>query len=281
MSKIDRRRRRARLRAAPSPAAPAAPVAPSPAAAAAAERARRGEALGLAPVAGPRRREPNGQPSRRPSEGGDRRDPRTVVLEARARRAGLAPGKDARRTMNDPRRGTAMGAALIAARERGLLGAAPAAARREFARRAEAFEALARAEWVYHHLVLGVPLTAQGVAITVVPEALEARPDDRPDTRTPDERARDAAEAWDAWRARLGRLPRRQAGMMLAATRDDLDGLVTAGPPARLTIRGLRAVVALGRLADALEADTRRARRPAEAERATIHPFAGPPEARP
>lgn len=37
----------------------------------------------------------------------------------------------------------------------------------------------------------------------ILPEAFEARPDDKPDPRTPDEKAADAKASWDRWRSIL------------------------------------------------------------------------------
>lgn len=66
--------------------------------------------------------------------------------------------------------------------------------------------AFTASERTYAHRVLGCGLDPKGQKIEMQPERLEARPDDKPDLRSEDEKHRDATNAWMRWRGLIGHL---------------------------------------------------------------------------
>lgn len=138
-----------------------------------------------------RKREPNGQYAR-----GDRPDPteQIATLRSRCRDAGLPATED---NLADARSASWEGAglALVAA---GL----PERGKRE----AAVWGALLGARVAYARHVLDSPRSGGVWLPAVTPEVVETRPDDKPDLRTPDEKARDAANAWAYWADLAARL---------------------------------------------------------------------------
>lgn len=59
----------------------------------------------------------------------------------------------------------------------------------------------------YYTRVMGNPLWPAVSKMEFLPERMEARADDRPDTRTEDEKVKDAIRAWREWERHLAKLP--------------------------------------------------------------------------
>ncbi len=138
-----------------------------------------------------RRREPNGRHNR-----ADRPDPseQLLALRARCRDAGLPVTEG---NLADARSAAWEGAglALVAA---GL----PDRGKRE----AAVWGAFLGARVAYARHVLDSPRSGGVWLPAVTPEVVETRPDDKPDLRTPDEKSRDAANAWAYWADLAARL---------------------------------------------------------------------------
>ena len=85
------------------------------------------------------------------------------------------------------------------------------------------FDSIDRADDARARHVVGRSRFPTCTKLEYLTERFEARPDDRPDTRTDDEKARDARNAWDRWSCLLGRLPRYHRGAIIAAMRGVCD----------------------------------------------------------
>lgn len=81
------------------------------------------------------------------------------------------------------------------------------------------FDSLDRADDARARHVVGRSRFPTCTKLEYLTERFEARPDDRPDTRTDDEKARDASNAWARWSALLARLPRYHRGAIISAMR--------------------------------------------------------------
>ncbi len=158
-----------------------------------ARKARRDNAdpFALAPVV---RRERDGTPKR--SHRADyERDASAVALKARCRMAGWAETELDRARMQSLE-GQAGIAITIGARndaERQRLWAA--------------YAGLDATEETYFRRVLGKSRHAKTAKLEMMPpEAIETRPDDKPDLRDEDQKHRDAVNGWMRWRGYLGHL---------------------------------------------------------------------------
>ena len=105
------------------------------------------------------------------------------------------------------------------------------------------------AEDVYFRRVLGKARHAKTAKIEMMPEALETRPDDRPDLRSDDEKDRDASNRWAKWRGWIGHL----AAYDQTALFDGALGRYDVYDGGKATNTGRAFVAALGRLADVVE----------------------------
>lgn len=172
-----------------------------------AERAAAAGLPALAPVKG---RSASGRAERLVGQGYER-DASKVALAARARHLGIDPADHA--SLRDHRLEDEAGMAIC-------LGASDEVEREALWACWSSFSA---ARMAFHRRTLGIG------TFGALPKALhgarrtEARDDDRPDERTPEEKDADAAKAWDYWRGRLALIP--------AASRDVMRDAVTGGIP--------------------------------------------------
>lgn len=96
----------------------------------------------------------------------------------------------------------------------------------------------------YHRVVIGKTRFPSVMRVEYLPEVFEVRHDQRPDLRTPDEKAAQAKRVWLDWCARLARLP----PMEHAALHMALWRKVKLRDKDRLTGVGRMAIAALRRL---------------------------------
>ena len=111
------------------------------------------------------------------------------------------------------------------------------------------FDSLDRADDARARHVIGRSRFPTCTKLEYLTERFEARPDDRPDTRTEDEKARDANNAWDRWSALLARLPHYHRGAIIAAMR----GLCDVARDNHATLDGMLFVKAMRGLRDECE----------------------------
>ncbi|WP_424967323.1 hypothetical protein [Dinoroseobacter sp. S375] len=151
-------------------------------------RARKSNKADLPELAPVDRKQPNGR-LRRDTDYVAERDPQKTVIEARKRHSGNKD-KDA---MRHPAYGEPAGQALMASckgdEAETLWGT---------------YKALTAAQDNYHRRILGKGLHPKTAKLEMMPDVVEARPDDQPDLRSEDERDRDTVNAWMRWQGHLG-----------------------------------------------------------------------------
>ena len=156
-----------------------------------------------------------------------------TVFDARARHCGIAPAD--RSQMRDPALGEAAGRAIYAARSGD-----------QAKKMWDAYAGLTKAEAVYIKTNLGLSIHAKTAKVEYLIEAFEARSDDNPDLRDPDERARDASNRWMRWRGFIGHLGANEQKAIF----DVAYGRIEPMDAGLLTASGSRFVAAIERLAD-------------------------------
>lgn len=178
----------------------------------------------LAPVKSSRKpRGQNGQFT------GPAEDPRIVALDARCRHNGLKPDADNRRLVSAP----------------AYEGHATLAITLSLANDADRLLSLwtridaDHAAYFLH--VLNRPRFPNVGRMEILPEPFEARPDDRPDLRTPEEKASHAKAAWSRWR----NLFRTMTGHDRVMIDDGIYGVREFVRDGRTTTSGLAFVAAL------------------------------------
>jgi hypothetical protein len=191
--------------------------------------------LGLAAVEA---READGRPKRSQSPTYEK-DAAVGPLQARCRHAGKEPTAANMRTVT----------AQSFEGEAGMAINAGAKDAREVERLWQVFTGLDGAEARYYRLYIGVSRHAKTAKIEMEPEPIETRPDDRPDLRDEDERARDAVNGWMRWQGYLGHL----AAYEQTAIHDALKQRCDMQREGRLTTAGQSFIHALRRLADVVE----------------------------
>lgn len=123
-------------------------------------------------------------------------DPRAVVIAARTRQSGaIDSGKRAVDQITDPLHASDMGRCILILADDDL------------SRLRETWDGLCAAWDGYCRRILGRSPGAQGAAIAMVPDRMDADPSYRIDLRSADERDRAARSAWAAWVARIDALP--------------------------------------------------------------------------
>jgi len=110
------------------------------------------------------------------------------------------------------------------------------------------FDPMDKADAAYCRHVLGRSRFARTARIELLPEAFEARPDDKPDYRTEDEKHRDAIDSWARWRGSLATLTRGERGCILRTLR----GLSEPMRDGKVTTEGLRFIRAMRSLRNEL-----------------------------
>lgn len=160
-------------------------------------------------------------------------DPRETVKEARAR----AMGREATDLMLSPMFCEEAGRAIAIG--------AKADAQVLWA----VFLGCDKAEHTYFARIIGRPRFPNISKLEHMPERLETRDDDNPDTRSDDEKHRDASNTWMRWQGYLGQIPRHQRRAIQRASWHQ-DELHKGG---RLTVHGEAFVAAVRSLADVVE----------------------------
>lgn len=189
----------------------------------------------LPTLAGVPKKQPNGRTRRPPGHMGERNAEKTV-LKARARQAGK-PDADLAE-MRHPAYGEAAGRAIHAIHEGDTAKALW-----------NAYAGYTAAEATYAKTHLGLRLHAKTAKVEYLIETFEARPDDKPDLRSEDEKSRDAANNWARWRGYLMQLPRHQQTAIADVAYGDVEPM-DAG---KVTAQGRRFVEAVRALADVLD----------------------------
>lgn len=131
-------------------------------------------------------------------------DPRVVVLQARCK-AGAKDTDEAQRPMWGEPAGQAI-----------KMGATD---QDEADRLWGTFKRIDRADDTYARRFSGVRRFPNVSKMEFLPETVETRPDDRPDSRTQDEKDRDAVNDWMRWQGLLGTLNRDQHTVIVDAMR--------------------------------------------------------------
>lgn len=140
-------------------------------------------------------------------------DPRTVVLSARCRFLGRADTKTNRLALSDQMAGDPAGQAII------LRYDDPDTRKRLW----DVFKRYDGAHAAYHRRIIGRPRFPNVAKIEFMPERFETSADDDIDTRTPDEKDRDAVNGWRAWMSITYKLTVHQRMALM-------DGLWLRGP---------------------------------------------------
>jgi hypothetical protein len=195
----------------------------------------RAKKAGMPDLAQVPKKQPNGR-KRRPTGHMGEKAPEKTALEARARQTGKS-AKDLGE-MRHPAYGEAAGRAIYS-----LHGGDTAK------RLWDAYAGYTAAEATYAKTYLGLRLHAKTAKVEYLIEVFEARPDDRPDLRTEEERSRDAANRWMEWQGRIMHLPRHQQ----AVIRDVAYGNIEPMDAGQVTAQGRRFVEAIERLADVVD----------------------------
>lgn len=166
-------------------------------------------------------------------------DPRIVVLSARCRQMGKEDTRANRSMLSWPILGDPAGLAIsIASRDDDEAGKLWAV-----------FCAYDAAHAAYHRRIIGKPRSPNVSRMEFLPERFETREDDSIDSRTEDEKDRDAVNGMDRWSRMVATMPKRErialrVGVWLLAD-------LTRGT--RCTTAGLRFVHALRDLRDIAE----------------------------
>lgn len=129
-------------------------------------------------------------------------DPRAVVIAARIR-AGAPNADEAQR----PMWGEAAGQAIAQQ--------APAEAPELW----DTFKRIDAADDAYARRFTGIRRFPNVAKLEMMPERFETRDDDRPDSRTPDEKDRDAVANWQRWQGLLASMCQGQRAVILDAMR--------------------------------------------------------------
>ncbi|WP_136685684.1 hypothetical protein [Falsirhodobacter xinxiangensis] len=187
----------------------------------------------LAPV--PRRQEQT-------REGGrfvkTQEDPRNAALNVRCIRFGLTPNRSNRHKVSGPHMACDIGFVMEAC-----------CGDREVSRLWDTWQGWGAAERAYRLRYLGQAETPASSAIAMLPEPMQTDEGHTIDTRSPDERDRDAVNNWMRWRGSLGFLSSHEQSLLQAARREVGPTLWDAGP----TSHGREVLNALRRLADIAE----------------------------
>lgn len=168
-------------------------------------------------------------------------DPRITALTARCHQAGIemTDPRAARSRAAAPWLGCDLGRVMNASLNQDQCSAAWSV-----------WQAFCAAERNYRTRILGITGDPQNSAITILPEKLQADDGHTIDTRTADERDRDAVNAWMRWRGYVGCLTSTDASLLFLAERDQGRDLWRHREP---TPRGLQTLSALIALCDAVE----------------------------
>ena len=193
----------------------------------------------LASLAPSKMRQPNGQASRRKATNDV--TPQAVALAARCRQMGTDHTKPENR---------ARARAQTLEGPIGVMLNIGCPDTDEIQRIWAVWHGLTSAQAAYSRRYLGINQHAQGANLQAVPEPWEVRPDQQTDTRTPDEKDRDAVNVWMRWEGHLGCLVQSDRVMISRAARGVVPDLVSGG---RLTRAGGAMLAAFGRLADVVE----------------------------
>lgn len=165
-------------------------------------------------------------------------DPPRVALSARARRAGIGDDRHGRKAAAVAYMGCPEGLCLHAVHgDKGT------------ARLWNVWQGLCMAEDAYAYHYLGSRRRATGMKLQLIRKRVETE-DFRRDTRTADEKSRDAANRWAAWQGYLGRLDNHHRVVLKAVYWEETPALWA---DCAATATGLRFVAAVEALADAAE----------------------------
>ena len=177
----------------------------------------------LAPVKSSRKKRGDGGKFTGPQE-----DARLTALNARCRHNGMAETDDNRRTVSHP--------AYEGHATRVLMKAG-----RDSERLLDLWSRIDAAHAAYFLHVLNRPRFPNVGRMEILPEPFEARPDDRPDLRTPEEKASHAKAAWSRWRNMF----RTMTGHERVMIDDGIYGVREFVRDGRTTTSGLAFVAAL------------------------------------
>lgn len=189
----------------------------------------------LAPVEKPKQHRVDGRFARD-------EDPREVALTARTRRMSGLSMKDAA----DPMLTCELGCVIHSKCKPD-----------EAARLWSVWQAYCAAERTYRIRIIGTTGDPQGAAIQMIPDTLQADPSFRADTRTDDEKDRDAVNNWMRWQGYLGHLGAREASALRQAERGTGKPLWASN---RATQAGSYAFSALRCLAEITQSERKRFR---------------------
>lgn len=201
----------------------------------AAKRAEAAGMPGLAPIKGPAHPRDRRGTGTRPRE-----DARLAALSARCHHLGLVPDTEGRKLASAPHLGSPLGWVMHRLCEP-----------EEIARLWRVWQAWCSAERTYRLRIIARAEEPKGASVAMLPERVETPTGHTIDSRTSDERDRDAVAAWMRWQGFLGQLLRTDDATRLhQARRGD-------GPPLWVdrepTDTGAATLRALRKLADVVE----------------------------
>lgn len=200
------------------------------------DRRRKATPPGISDLAVKPRRE-------QPRRGGRfaRADPEisNVALDARCRAFGIAPSPSAREAMRGPEAGSPIGMVLMRLCRDGA----------EVSRLWTVWQGWCSAERVYRSRYIGQTGDPKGASLPVLPEPLQTDQNHTVDTRTGDERDRDAVNGWMRWQGYLGHLSGARQGLLHGAR----NGSWTLWDNCCPTRDGFALLAALRHLADVVE----------------------------
>ena len=159
-------------------------------------------------------------------------DAQREALTARCRMLGVTPTKDNRAAAKAAHLGSDMG--------RVIHHVIPTASER--AELWDVFATWCRAETCYLSRIIGITGSPQGSALQMTPDATETDTSLTVDTRTSDERDRDAVTAWRRWQSYLAEISTRGRLSLQSARRETGPALWLYGRPTRAGMTALAAL---------------------------------------
>ena len=201
------------------------------------QRAGLGDDLALAAIP---KRQPNGQKRQRADSP---QDPQKTALGARCRMFGVADTMQNRYALSSQHSGCDLGRVMESACEPD-----------EVKRLWSTWQGFCAACRTYRIRILGMTVTAKGVALAMMPEPMETDQSHSVDLRDPETRDRDATNAWIAWQGHLGHLPTRDRTLLQRCEKEESRDLwKDSGKGPAPTPAGLDTLKALRALADIVE----------------------------
>jgi len=161
-----------------------------------------------------------------------------VALTARCRLFGITPTEDARRALSGQHSGSDIG--MVMQRE--------ISDQQAVAALWAVWQAWCMAERTYRLRIIGVSGSPKGASIASIPDKLESDQRHTIDSRSEDDKNRDATNNWMRWQGFLGHLSAGESSLLHSARRGDGKPLWSDRMPTRCGVETLQALRALAKI---------------------------------